>query len=214
MVHPLEDSSVTNFFYYIWRRRNNLPQHEVPGLDVRIPHTIAYEHNFPKGWYYHTGKKGIMRKTGKEIESKAVHHTLVGEMSEETPNEGLISSAPKSKDPQDADIVAIYIERRDQDQFAIEYLDKEKLSIFEKQLQSPGGSGINISNKNGLLQQYIPPAGSHEEVIQVVWSPYTCYVEKRRNITNLFDPTVEANRRGMTFQAPCALTGESRVAPK
>jgi len=46
--HQLDgDSNLISIFHYLWKKNKNLET--CPG--VRVPDTIVYEHNFPRGWY-------------------------------------------------------------------------------------------------------------------------------------------------------------------
>ena len=71
-THPLEgDGTLINVYYYLWKKKVNTLS---SGLNVKIPPTVVYEHNFPKGWYYWCDRKmEIERKVGKEIDTKAIN---------------------------------------------------------------------------------------------------------------------------------------------
>eukprot|EP00760_Papus_ankaliazontas_P010947 PhM_4_TR1459/c0_g1_i1/m.56437 len=209
-MHPLLDSCLTNIFFYLWRRKNNAPQHEVKSINVPIPHTVAYEHNFPKGWYQFTEKNGILRNVGKDIDSKYVLEAMVRDDYESV----------RSKREEACDIVATYIERRFDDannlsRYTIVFMNERQLEQFLMSSHVVGlGHDISTTNKNGLLQKYLAPAGRHEEVIQVQWTPFMCLVEKRRCNHRLTRRDISPTSRGMTYHGPSTYSTESRVAPK
>eukprot|EP01065_Artemidia_motanka_P012573 TRINITY_DN16935_c0_g1_i1.p1 TRINITY_DN16935_c0_g1~~TRINITY_DN16935_c0_g1_i1.p1 ORF type:complete len:705 (+),score=190.79 TRINITY_DN16935_c0_g1_i1:64-2178(+) len=212
--HPIEDAVMTNFFHLLWKRKNGVPEHECRGLDVRIPHTICYEHNFPKGWYSTTAH-GITRRTGKDIDTKAVRDAL---------GKGRFTE-------QEDDIVALYIEKRASEpsgeSFSLEFFDRARLREFLS-----GGArqeeGEFAPPKNGVLQQFITPQGDHNSMIQVVWSRHLCLIEKRENVYPL-NPRDRAARirgggvppgttaspweRACTYQGPAALSLQAYCAP-
>eukprot|EP01062_Namystynia_karyoxenos_P073785 TRINITY_DN70613_c0_g1_i1.p1 TRINITY_DN70613_c0_g1~~TRINITY_DN70613_c0_g1_i1.p1 ORF type:complete len:698 (+),score=226.77 TRINITY_DN70613_c0_g1_i1:88-2094(+) len=221
--HTIEEGVITNFFHYIWKRRNNLPEHEDRGLDVRIPHTICYEHNFPKGWYC-TTPLGISRRTGKDIDTKAVRDALCKQR----------SAAPGAE----GDPVALYIEIPPggaTNQYQLEFFDVARLREFLGGGQR--SEGDYTPPKNGLLQQFVRPQGRHNSMIQVVWSSHLCLIEKRQNIYPLSssrDGQSAANaapaaaqqeaagrigaapslwERAVTWQGPSALSAQAYCAP-
>ena len=68
--HPLEgDGTLVNLFHYLWKKNRDLQSCPL----VRVPGTIVYEHNFPRGWYLYDGKHTELRKkTGKELDTNSI----------------------------------------------------------------------------------------------------------------------------------------------
>eukprot|EP00755_Sulcionema_specki_P026924 Sspe_Gene.86769::Locus_57538_Transcript_1_1_Confidence_1.000_Length_2085::g.86769::m.86769 len=233
--HPIEDTVITNFFHFLWKRKNNLPEHESNGVTLRIPNTVCYEHNFPKGWYC-TSQNGIMRRTGKDIDTKAVCEAM-----SKSPTRGMssvesegskasgrkappVSPSAAADDDGNGEIVAMYLEKRHgakDDVFSLEYLNRKGLREFLTRGSSKGEE-IEYATKprNGFLQQFIRPHGGHNSLIQVVWSRHLCLIEKRQNIHPLY-PTARAAsaqqlslwERAVTYQGPSSYSCQAYVAP-
>jgi len=209
---------MTNFFHYLWKRRNGQPEHEDRGIEVRIPHTICYEHNFPKGWYS-TTSNGITRRTGKDIDTKAVREAF-----------------GKTRITDEDSPVALYIEPKPgaNGGFSLEFFDRGRLREFlAGGTRGAGRSGtgeetsVEVHPKNGVLQQFVHPGGNHNHMIQAVWSRHLCHIEKRVNVHPL-DPRDRAGRsrggtpmskqiniweRVVTYQGPAALSQQAFCAP-
>ena len=41
-------------YFYLWKKKVNTLSSD---LNIKIPSTVVYEHNFPKGWYFWSDKK-------------------------------------------------------------------------------------------------------------------------------------------------------------
>ena len=221
--HPIEESVVTSFFYYLWKKKDALQAESgISERDVRIPHTVCYEHGYAKGWYSGGSRRGFARRQGRDIDSAAVHDAMCGIQRKGT------KPSPYRRRPVrhvcQEDIVATYLEQLrgpDGVSFTLRHLDSEDLRAFLT-LSSPGdgggGSGAHSQRKrNGVLQQFIPP-GERDHAIHVLWSPHLCRVEKRLNKHALFPKAYGSSNGGggnggVAASGGASDTGDGRTQP-
>ena len=225
--HPLEEAVLTNFFHYLWKKRSNSPaDQETQSVNVKIPHTVSYEHNFPKGWYNATAGRGVNRKTGKDIDTKQVMEAMLLKMKRSLPN----SSSHKRRSAKPSgpgEVVAIYIEKSSvssSEIFYLNHLDSDGLREFLAWGASRDSSHPNPDSaklRNGVLQQFVEPGGEYNHLIQVVWSRHLCFIEKRQNINSLHPlqhgshsaPVISMWERSVTYQGPSSYSKEAYVSP-
>lgn len=70
MSSLLADAPLTQLIPTLWKCRP--ASMEEVKIGVHIPHTVIYEHNFPKGLFHTTTEGFLQRRIGKEIDSKTV----------------------------------------------------------------------------------------------------------------------------------------------
>ena len=70
MSSLLADAPLTQLIPTLWKCRP--ASMEEVKIGVHIPHTVIYEHNFPKGLFHTTPEGYLQRRIGKEIDSKTV----------------------------------------------------------------------------------------------------------------------------------------------
>ena len=84
----------------------------------------------------------------------------------------------------------------DDAQCDIEYFDRDGLRRF---LQGGGRK-----NQTGILQRFIKPSGggTHNSLIQAIWTPNLCLMERRRTKQGLHDTRFGLYERTVTFEGP------------
>ena len=150
MLTAVEEQPLTQLLQVLWKGKNSLGSSIADDIKIgmSIPHTVVYEHNFPKG-LFHAGLDGcLQRRVGKEIDSKTVfgvfavqnssNRSGAGSGAEKAiggPRGGMdvpgrLAQTGHTRGNED-DIVAVYMEKRtDSDQFAAQYFTDEGLRAF------------------------------------------------------------------------------------
>jgi hypothetical protein len=143
MLSGLEESSITQLLQILWRGRGALGNSSVTEdiqIGLSIPHTVVYEHNFPKG-LFHAGLDGnLMRRVGKEIDSKIVFRVFSESEGPKTKSKsasGGVAGAARnvpgtpSRDPTgESDIVAVYTEKGEDNMYSAQYFTDAALRAF------------------------------------------------------------------------------------
>eukprot|EP01012_Entosiphon_sulcatum_P036527 TRINITY_DN4656_c0_g1_i2.p1 TRINITY_DN4656_c0_g1~~TRINITY_DN4656_c0_g1_i2.p1 ORF type:complete len:838 (+),score=131.35 TRINITY_DN4656_c0_g1_i2:42-2555(+) len=189
-THPLEgDGTQVNLFHYLCKKGQNLDEER---LHFRIPDTIVF-YNFPMVWYYWSEtKKEICKKGGKELERNNI----------------LLAMKKKKEESgnRDCDILASFLShRQDSEEDSITFFNEAELDEFlanREQVQ-----------QHGLLQQFVYPRGERNEMIQAVWSPRLCLVNKRVSRFKLNDKKYTRTERAITFEGATHYSEEALCAP-
>eukprot|EP01062_Namystynia_karyoxenos_P040794 TRINITY_DN296_c0_g2_i1.p1 TRINITY_DN296_c0_g2~~TRINITY_DN296_c0_g2_i1.p1 ORF type:complete len:539 (+),score=217.95 TRINITY_DN296_c0_g2_i1:115-1731(+) len=190
--HPLEgDGLLTGFYNHMWKKNKEFKSCE----DVRCPDTIVYDHNFPRGWYtYDKKNKELVKKQGKELDTS----TIAAAFSRQAdPDVGIVASYMFSyEDPETADSVT-----------SVEFFNERGLHEF-----------VNRKvKKEGILQRFLVPKGARNSVIQAVWSPRVCIVQRKTNVRSLYDKA-ETQRDpyscAVTYEGPSHYSDDGTCAAK
>lgn len=188
--HPLEgDGMLVNLFHYLWKKNRELQSCPL----VRVPSTIVYEHNFPRGWYFYDAKHNELRKkTGKELDTNSIYKEF---------------SRPENDS---CEIVASYLSKLEDEETGeeitlVEFFNSSDLSNFLFKREK---------REQGILQKFILPKGSHNSVIQAIWSPHVTLVERRNNIHKLSDKKWTMYDRAVTYEGPAHYSNEVFCAPQ
>ena len=175
--HPLEgDGLLTGFYDHMWKKNKEFKSCE----DVLCPDTIVYDHNFPRGWYaYDKKNKEMVKKQGKELDTSSIYNAF-------------------SKSDGDVGIVASYMHSYEDQESGdpithVEFFNKEGLAEFVNRK----------TKKEGILQRFLVPKGSNNSVIQAVWSPRVCIVQRKTNVKQL-----HGRAEGWKDPYACAVTYE------
>lgn len=164
--HALEGDDVVTGFYNILAKRN--PKTMKPCHGIRVPDTVVFEHNFPRGWYTTDTKANeVIRKQGKELDASQIEHGFKQSVSDSCP------------------IVATYLctteteveNGQTETTTLVEVFNKANLAEFL----------ARKTKKEGILQKFIMPKGYQNSVIMTVWSPRLCMVQRRTNKYRIFD---------------------------
>jgi hypothetical protein len=187
--HPLEgDGLLVNFYNHMWKKNKDFQS--CPG--VRCPDTIVYDHNFPRGWYtYDQKNKELKKKQGKELDTSSIY-----------------SSFSRSSDAH-VDIVASYLYSYEQESgeaiTSVEFFTKDDLADFLNNRKT---------KKEGILQKFLVPKGLNNSLIQAVWSPRVCIVQRKTNRYAINDKSYSAYERAVTYEGPSHYTEDGICAPK
>ncbi|CAD2214061.1 hypothetical protein ADEAN_000150500 [Angomonas deanei] len=185
--HPLEGDDVITGFYNFLSKKN--PKTMKPCIDIFVPDTVVFEHNFPRGWYTtDTKAKEVMRKQGKDLDSSTI---------EEGFTHGISNACP---------IVATYIcTSEDGEKALVEVFNKDTIGEFLSRK----------TKREGILQKFIPPKGYNNSVIKAVWSPRICIVQRRTNKYAVDDrKRTESDpfSVAVTYEGPSHLSSECSVS--
>jgi hypothetical protein len=193
--HPLEgDGVVTGFYNFLHKRHIKTMK---ACKDVLIPDTIVFDHNFPRGWYTSDLKsKEITKKQGKELDAASIAQGFC-------------------KPPSPAvNIVASYMCSYEEDDKAtgesvtvtsVEFFNEETLKDFV----------ARKTKREGILQRFVAPKGLRNNVIQAVWSPRVCMVQRRTNRGSIKDK-IQCERDpypvAVTYEGPSHFSEEGTCA--
>ncbi|KAJ9472577.1 hypothetical protein DIPPA_06903 [Diplonema papillatum] len=189
--HPLEgDGLLTGFYDHMWKKNKEFKSCE----EVLCPDTIVYDHNFPRGWYaYDKKNKELIKKQGKELDTSSIYSAF----SKSDHDVGIVASYMHSfEDPDSGEPVT-----------HVEFFNKEGLAEF-----------VNRKvKKEGILQRFLAPKGRNNSVIQAVWSPRVCIVQRKTNVKPLYS-RAEAGKNpyscAVTYEGPSHYSEDGTCAAK
>lgn len=152
------------------------------GPSVNMPDTIIYKYGQPVTWYF-TSVNGRIKKKNKQ--------NLLSAKIEEVFNKHVLGY----------DVIAYFItmtsehERsaNDSSPTVIEYFDRAALNNFLYNHKK----GVN-----GILQRFIEPKSTHNEMIRAIWSPKLCLFERAENIHQLHDHRYGLYERCVVYEGP------------
>ena len=148
------------------------------GPSINIPDTIIYKYGQPVSWYF-TAQNGRVKKKNK--------HNLVSANIEAVFNKHVLGY----------DVLAYFITTPpEQDQYSpitIEYLDRQALNDFLYHRKK---------DFNGVLQRFIEPKTTRNEIIRAIWSPKVCLLERAENIHQLHDNRYGLYERCVIYEGP------------
>ena len=182
--HPLEgDGLITGFYNFLYKRNTKTMK---ACKDVLIPDTIVFDHNFPRGWYTSDLKsKEISKRQGKELDASSIYN---GFSKTPDPAVGIVASYMCSYEEEDKNGVTRTVTD-------VEFFNEDTLKEFV---------GRKVK-KEGILQKFLIPKGHRNSVIQAVWSPKICLVQRRTNCNSIRDK-LQCERDPYV----CAVTYEGR----
>eukprot|EP01062_Namystynia_karyoxenos_P040792 TRINITY_DN296_c0_g1_i1.p1 TRINITY_DN296_c0_g1~~TRINITY_DN296_c0_g1_i1.p1 ORF type:complete len:564 (+),score=175.24 TRINITY_DN296_c0_g1_i1:90-1694(+) len=190
--HPLEgDGLLTGFYNHMWKKNKEFKSCD----DVLCPDTIVYDHNFPRSWYtYDRKNRELVKKQGKVLDTST------------------IAAAFSKQEHQDVGIVASYMfscEDPDTGEpvTSVEFFNAQGLHEF-----------VNRKiKKEGILQRFLVPKGARNSVIQAVWSPRVCIVQRKTNVRPLHDraeSTRDPYSCAVTYEGPSHFSEDGTCAAK
>ena len=192
--HPLEgDGLVTGFYNFLYKRNTKTMK---ACKDVFVPDTIVFDHNFPRGWYTSDLKaKEISKKQGKELDAASIYNAF-----SKTPNPSvaIVASYMCSYDEEDANGETNTVTQ-------VEFFNEETVKEFV---------GRKVK-REGILQKFLIPKGHRNSVIQAVWSPRVCIVQRRTNVCSIKDK-LQCERdpytSAVTYEGPSHFSEEGTCA--
>jgi len=170
------DGVCTAFFDCLWRNAKG----ENEDIPIYIPDTVIVESGRLLHWYF-TGVQGtILRKKFANTTSDEIEKVFI------------------KKTSADSQIVAYFIETSPKGgqhdaHFQIKYMSKSDLHDFLNQLKE---------KQSGILQRFIQPKGTRNDMLSAIWTPALCLLERRVNKCQLEDNQISLSARAATFDAP------------
>lgn len=148
------------------------------GPSINIPDTIIFKYGQPVCWYF-TATNGRIKKKSK--------HKLMNARIEEEFNKHILGY----------DVVATFIhinvDNEGVKKSTIEFLDRKALNDFLYKRHK---------ETQGILQRFIEPKSTKNEIIRAIWSPKVCLLERAANIHHLHDHRYGLNERCITYEGP------------
>ena len=149
---------------------------------INIPDTILYKYGQPVTWYF-TSTDGRIKRKNK--------HNLVSAKIEQAFNKHILGY----------DVIAYFISmpseldmhRHHEIPTVIEYFDRTALNNFLYN---------HKKDVNGVLQRFIEPKTTHNEVIRAIWSPKLCLLERAENKHALHDNRYGLYERTVVYEGP------------
>jgi hypothetical protein len=188
--HTLEgDGVLTGFYNHLWKRNKDFQSCK----DVMCPDTIVYDHNFPRSWYtYDKKQKNLEKRQGRELDPNSIFERFSKSKDADV---GILASYLYSyEDPTSGEAVT-----------CVEFFNEKGLLEF-----------VNRKVKReGILQKFVIPKGIHNSVIQAVWSPRICLVQRRMNINPIKDKLIterDPYSCAVTYEGPTHYSEESTCA--
>lgn len=193
--HPLEGDDVVTGLYNILAKRNPKTMKACHG--IRIPDTVVFEHNFPRGWYTTDMKANeVVRKQGKELDSNTIEQGFTQDLSPSCPIAAsyLCTTEMEAEKGEEGGVNTL-----------VEVFNKDTLGTFLARKTKP----------EGILQRFILPKGYQNSVIKAVWSPRVCMVQRRTNKYRIFDrkrAECDPFATTVTYDGPTFLSEEGSVS--
>jgi hypothetical protein len=193
--HPLEGDDVVTGLYNILAKRNPKTMKACHG--IRIPDTVVFEHNFPRGWYTTDMKANeVVRKQGKELDSNTIEQGFTQDLTDSCPIAArFLCTTEMEGDTEGEGGVSTLVE----------VFNKDTLAAFLARKTKP----------EGILQKFILPKGYQNSVIKAVWSPRVCMVQRRTNKYRIFDrkrAECDPFSTTVTYEGPTFLSEEGCVS--
>ncbi|KAJ9462051.1 hypothetical protein DIPPA_22112 [Diplonema papillatum] len=225
----VEEDPLSYFFHFCYKRfrEDESGGRSLYDLVYLPPHSIIYEHHFPKHWLYYEGVR-LYKKSGKDVgsdvgsifsamtedtdESSAteVVATFVTYAAEAPPlcsrHPGWGQDVPGHAPPHVRKLLGgmATVDFGDHT-FSVAFLTRGTLLQF---LQERG-----YRAERGILQKYVPPRGKHTETIKVHWTPRITSVVRRMNTLGYLDTKHPIYERHMSAKHHPEHVVQAQVAP-
>lgn len=153
------------------------------GPSLNIPDTIIVRYGQPTNWYFTASNGRIKRKNRQNLMNARIEEVF-------------------TKNILGYDVIAVFVNMYNEPDpdtglvppSTVEFLDAEGLSNFLYNRPK--------ETSNGILQKFIEPKGTKNEMIRAVWSPKICLLEKAINIHHLHDHRYGLYERCVTLEGP------------
>ena len=179
----LEGNGISEAFFNLLWSKDELNF----GPIVNIPDTVVFKDGLPISWYFTSLDGRIKRKKREKLDSRAIEESFT------TRALGYDILATFISFPVEGDSLHRLS--------TIEYLDKQTLYDFLH--------GQN-EGKSGILQRFIEPKGTKNDIIRAIWSPKICLLHRTENIYHLHDHRYGLYERCVTDEGPeCFSTSSS-----
>ena len=159
--HPLEGDSLITGIYKILHKRDVKTMKACK--DIILPDTVVFEHNFPRGWFTTDMKnKELAKRPAKDLDAVTIYRNF---FKLADPEVNIVASFLSTIDVEDKKTGLVEAHTH------VEFFNQKDLKEF-----------LGRKNKReGILQKFLISKGSHNSVIQVIWSPRVCLVQRRTN---------------------------------
>lgn len=151
------------------------------GPSINIPDTIVFKYGQPVTWYF-TASNGKIKKKNR--------NNLLNARIEENFTKNILGY----------DVIALFVSYKNDveqegkvESNTIEYLNRKELQSFLYD---------RFESNNGILQKFIEPKGTRNEMIRAIWSPKICLLERSVNIYQLHDHRYGLYERCVTYEGP------------
>jgi hypothetical protein len=171
-----------NLYHQLWYKEKVYPETE--GLDLSLPDTVIFQSGFPTTWYFCSREGTIKQKKKENIDSQAVYDVFTRRK-----KTGILAQM-------------IYVEqtvplesttRKSSEKLTIEYLDEPLLREFLTSTTKPS---------KVILQKFVEPHNSVNNMIQVIWTSHFSIFAQRRNHHKINDPHRNIYDKCVTFDGP------------
>ena len=193
--HQLEgDGLVTGFYNFLYKKNAKMK----PCEGVLIPDTIVYDHNFPRGWYTSDLKnREITKRQGKELDADSITKAF---SKPPNPSVNVVASYMCSYEQDDP------VTGESQTVTSVEFFNEQTVKEFVGRK----------TKREGILQKFMAPKGLRNSVIQAVWSPRICIVQRRTNCGSIKDK-LQCERDpypvAVTYEGPTHFSEQGECAP-
>lgn len=166
-----------NFFNLLWMKDElNF------GPSINIPDTIIFKYGQPIAWYFTTAQGKIKKKNRSNLLNARIEDSF-------------------TKNILGYDVIASYVsfpitesgECNQTSAFTVEYFDRKEFQNFLYD---------RWESNNGILQKFVEPKTTRNEVIRAIWSPKVILLERSVNIHQLHDHRYGLYERCVTYEGP------------
>ena len=166
-----------NFFNLLWMKDElNF------GPSINIPDTIIFKYGQPITWYFTSSQGKIKKKNRSNLLNARIEDAF-------------------TKNILGYDVIASYVsfpvgetgECNQTSAFTVEYFDRKEFQSFLYD---------RWESNNGILQKFVEPKTTRNEVIRAIWSPKVILLERSLNIHQLHDHRYGLYERCVTYEGP------------
>lgn len=154
---------------------------------INIPDTVVFRFGQPIQWYF-TASNGRIKKKNK---SNLLNSKVEEEFNKVVLGYDVIATfttipMETKRNEHDTSPIVAHVPR-------VEYLDKNGLYnlLYKRQKEI-----------HGILQRFIEPKSTNNELVRAIWSPKICLIERRQNINQLHDTRFGIYERCVTLEGP------------
>ena len=152
------------------------------GPSINIPDTIIFKFGQPVTWYFTSSSGKIKKKNRSNLLNARIEDSF-------------------TKNILGYDVIASFVsfpvnesgECNSSSAFTVEYFDRKEFQSFLYE---------RWETNNGILQKFIEPKTTRNEVIRAIWSPKVILLERSLNVHQLHDHRYGLYERCVTYEGP------------
>lgn len=177
-IEPTDVDGINeNFFNLLWMKDElNF------GPSINIPDTIIFKYGQPVTWYFTSSQGKIKKKNRSNLLNARIEDSF-------------------TKNILGYDVIASFVsfpttesgECNQSSAFTVEYFDRKEFQNFLYD---------RWESNNGILQKFVEPKTTKNEVIRAIWSPKVILLERSVNIHQLHDHRYGLYERCVTYEGP------------